>query len=215
MVVPAVGIVPSNDDCGVFPLRAFHECVDYVHDEDLLVNGIRVTSMAVLIGTGFEIANRWQVAVLKGRKEICEVILMISLVGLADHANRAGTQVVWVGGAVKVHKRLMMGNIVAGVCNSVVACESRVMLSAHRPSLPIHTSRSESTLEPAPSDSPCVQQIAYVRTRHRDLIHVLKLRIRRDTVVLQRPGIADDRPSSGAARYVSICSCWFSIGPRR
>src|SRR5215475_11288933 len=102
MVVPAVGIVPCDNNCSVSPLRSLHEGIDYVHDENLFVDGVGVPGVAILIGAGLEITYRGQVAVPKSSKEIREVVLVICLVGLADGADRAWPEVVRVGGIVKI-----------------------------------------------------------------------------------------------------------------
>src|ERR1700730_2229409 len=53
VVVPAVGIIPRDDDCGFFPLFAPHECIDHIDDKDLFVDRIRVCGMAILIRSRF------------------------------------------------------------------------------------------------------------------------------------------------------------------
>src|SRR5690349_11292685 len=54
MVVPAVGIIVGDDDGCRIPVRALHDGVDGVHEEDLFIEGIGIRRMAILIGTGFE-----------------------------------------------------------------------------------------------------------------------------------------------------------------
>src|SRR5215475_13828793 len=153
MVVPAVGIVPGDNNCGVSPLRSLHEGIDYVHDENLFVDGVGVSGVAILIGAGLEIADCGQVAVLKSGKEIREVVLVICLVGLSNRANGTWPEMMRVGRVVKIHEWFVVRNVVARVYHSVVAGKARVMLPADSAPLAIDPSWSESTLEPPPGDA--------------------------------------------------------------
>src|SRR5438552_3126894 len=96
-----------------------------------------------------------------------------------------------VGGLLIVHKWFVVWDVVSGVYDRIVASQARVMLAAYGASLGVHACWREATLEPSPSDAPCIQKIADVFAGHGDLVHSLKLGIRCDAVIKQGPRIAD------------------------
>ncbi len=114
-----------------------------------------------------------------------------------------------------IHERLVVWNIIARIYHGIVTRESRVMLSAHSVSLRINARRRKSALEPSPRNPLRVQQIANVLTRHRDLIHRLKLRIRKHAVIQQWPWIANHRSRRRSVRDISRCTRRLAIRPRR
>src|SRR5262249_55165984 len=152
---------------------------DDIHDEDLFINWIRVSRVAVLISTCFQVADRGQTADIEGGEEIVEVVLMIrSVFRGADEAHITWAGVVWIRRLHEVLKRFVVRNIVASVDNRVVSGETRVVLAANRAPLVVFASRREAALEPTPSDALGVQQVADVFARHGYLVGRLELWIR-------------------------------------
>ena len=87
MVVPAVGVVVGDDDGGGFPVPAVLQPVDGVDQEPLLVQRRGVAGMSVLVRRGLEEADPGHVPVVHRTPEVGEVVLMIGLVGFADHVR--------------------------------------------------------------------------------------------------------------------------------
>src|SRR5262249_29373201 len=62
VIVPAIGIIPSDNYRRAVPSRALHEGVDDADHEVLFVDRVRVPGMAVLVGSRFNVANGGKVA---------------------------------------------------------------------------------------------------------------------------------------------------------
>ena len=77
VVVPAIGIVISDDDCGGIPLRGVLQLVDVVGDKRLLIQRIGVASVAILVVGGLEEGDGRQIALLDGGIEVREVVLVV------------------------------------------------------------------------------------------------------------------------------------------
>src|SRR4029077_10794675 len=91
-------------------------------------------------------------------KEVGEVVLMISLIRLADCGGGAWREVVRIRGRLVILERLMVGNIIGGhgaVDRGMLGC-------AYRGAVCVDGTGSESSLEPAPGDALLVEEIAYV-----------------------------------------------------
>src|SRR5215471_13522393 len=105
--------------------------------------------MAVLVTRSFDKAHGGHVAAVDCIPEIGQVVLVIGLVGLADHSDRAGRHMVDVGRRHVVLEGLMVGNVVPlGV--SITAGVSR---AADSSTVGFVGSGSESALEPAPANA--------------------------------------------------------------
>ena len=81
VIVPAVGVVVGDDDRGVFPVLAIGDGVDHTDVEDLLVNGIGISGMAVLIRGGLQVGDSRKAAFAESQPESAEVVLVIGAVG--------------------------------------------------------------------------------------------------------------------------------------
>jgi hypothetical protein len=84
MVVPAIGVVIKDDNRRALPERRPLDCVDRIHQECLFVDRIRVAGMAILVRSGFQVADSWEIAGGKGREKIAEIVLVIRLIRLTD-----------------------------------------------------------------------------------------------------------------------------------
>jgi len=77
MVIPPIGIVVQNHNCGTPPARLFLQHVEEVHDEILLIQRVGVAGVAILVGRGLNKADRWQVAVLYCIVEPGDVVTVV------------------------------------------------------------------------------------------------------------------------------------------
>src|SRR5262249_37495705 len=102
VIVPAVRIIVHDDDGRAAPIVGLLDCVDGCYDELLLIERVRVAGVAVLVGRGFQEANRWQIAVLEGGEEIGDVVLVVGHTVEPDFGDRRWGRVAWVrrGGVV-------------------------------------------------------------------------------------------------------------------
>ena len=112
VVVPAVGIVPVDDDRRVLPHGQFLQGVDDLHEESLLRQRIAVAGMSVLEGRRLDEGHRRQIAGFERIVEVGDVVLMVRLVGLADHGDRGRAQMMRVARRGVVHEGLVMRRIV-------------------------------------------------------------------------------------------------------
>src|SRR5918911_3696482 len=115
MVVPAAGVVLGDDDGCILPARKLLEAVDRIDQEVLLVERVGVACVPVLIGRGLEEANLGQMPGVCGSPEVREVVLVVRLIGLADHGRRTGRQVFRVGGGLVVLERLVVRDVVGNL----------------------------------------------------------------------------------------------------
>src|SRR6185503_6948872 len=113
VVVPAVGVVIGDDDRGVLPLRKLLQVVDGVDDKPLLVNGIGIGCVAILVAGGLQETHAGQLARISGRPEGRQVVLVVGLVGGADHVRGRRGQVMRVRCRRVVLERLVVRNVVA------------------------------------------------------------------------------------------------------
>src|SRR5215472_19357475 len=97
MIIPAIGVIIGNHNSSTLPGWQMLQAIDGVHQEGLLVKRVRVASMTILISRGLEETYRWHMPILNGCPEVRQIILVIGLVGFADHVYRRGRQVVRVG----------------------------------------------------------------------------------------------------------------------
>src|SRR3989442_13136181 len=132
--------------------------------------------MAVLIGTSLQVANGRQAVLAQGGKEVRQIVLVVCPVrGGSDQAWIAWTHVMLVCGLRVVHERLVVGNVVPGIHDSVIAGQACMVLATNSTPLRANAGGREASLEPAPRDALGVQQIANVLARHPDLVPVLEL----------------------------------------
>src|SRR5208283_6081211 len=113
MIVPAVGVVPVDDDCRARPIGQLRQEVDDVHDELLLVNGVRIAGVAFLIAGRFQEADLRVISSVNRVKEIMDVVLVISRVARpANRHWRSRTGMLPIGGGRVVLESLVMRNVV-------------------------------------------------------------------------------------------------------
>ncbi len=84
----------------------------------------------------------------------------------SNEERTARPRVVYVCGLREIHERLVVRDVVASVHDCIIAGETRMMLAAHCASFSVHARRREAALEPAPSDTFGVQQVAHILARH-------------------------------------------------
>ncbi len=157
MVIPAIRVVIIDDHRRAVPGGQALEVVDGRYYVALLIQRIRVAGVAVLIVRRLEEGDGRHVPRIGGRPEVIHVVLVVRLVGLADGSGAAGSQMMRIGGLVKVLERLVMRIVVPG----------RVRIGRR-----VDTDRLvvrdidvfgcaviESTLKPAPGDCFSVQEI--------------------------------------------------------
>ena len=77
MVVPAVGVVVQNDDCGFLLLVGPLQRVDRVHEKDLFIQRIGVVRMAVLDSARLQEAHRRYVVCVDGITKVCDVVFVV------------------------------------------------------------------------------------------------------------------------------------------
>jgi hypothetical protein len=110
-VVPAVGVIPGDDDRRGLPRPQRLEVVDGVGQPGLLVQRIGVADVAVLVGGRLEIRNGGQPARVRGGPEVRGVVLVVRLVGVPDRRHGARRQVHRVGGGGEVLERLVVRDV--------------------------------------------------------------------------------------------------------
>ena len=100
VVIPAVGIIVGNENHRVAPLRRLLNRIDYVHQECLLIERVRVAGVAVAIGCRLEVADCWKITGLYRVKEVVDVVLVMStaIICLPDRLHGGGPRVIGVGG---------------------------------------------------------------------------------------------------------------------
>ena len=88
------------------------EEIDYIHDEILLVEGVRVSGMPVLISRGFDEVDSREISRGHSGEEVVRVVVVVGRTVVPDFREACGTSVrgICPGGGV-VEKR-MMGNVI-------------------------------------------------------------------------------------------------------
>src|SRR5277367_2220662 len=113
VVIPAVGVVISDDYGGARPILLLLQEVDDGGDEGLLVQRIGVAGVTVLITRSLKVADRGEVAGVDSVVEIVSVVLVIGWVAINAHATgRRGPGVLQVLGGDVVLEGLVMRNII-------------------------------------------------------------------------------------------------------
>lgn len=112
MVVPTVGIIPNDDNRRVVPIARLLDGIDCFCEEGLFSERIRILGMAVLIDRRLHVTDRGQGVVGQRRVEIRDIVLVVGLVGLANHFHRARPQMVRVARARIFHERSNAGAVV-------------------------------------------------------------------------------------------------------
>ena len=188
VVVPAVGIVVSDNHRGGIPLRGILQLVYVVGDKGLLVQRIRIAGVAVLVVSGLQEGHGRQVALLDCGVEVLQVVLVVGAVGLANHFIARRRQVVRISSGCIVLERL----VVRVVIRLILASQRGVgSAAAGTGIIGSFVSRAEAALEPAPGDVLVVELVADVLGVHcGDLVGACGGVIR--AVVVKRVWVADD-----------------------
>ena len=72
------------------------QAIDRIDQEGLLVQGVGVAGVSVLVGRSFKIAHSRHIASIDSGPEARKIILVVSLVALADILDRSWWQVMRV-----------------------------------------------------------------------------------------------------------------------
>src|SRR5947209_12146529 len=112
MIVPTIGIIPGNHNCGLVPLLGLLQQVDDVDDKRLLVQRTRVTRVTILEARSFQVADCRKISGLDCVEEVVDVVLMVCFPVVPDLSDRSRTRVSSIGGRSVVLKWLMMWNVV-------------------------------------------------------------------------------------------------------
>src|SRR5260370_32064505 len=112
VIVPAVGVVPSDEDSGLIPLFRFFERVNEIHQEELLVEGVRVTGVTVFKSGRLDETDGRQIVGVEGSRKRREIVLVIGLILAAYVGNRAGRQVIGVRGRLPILEKRMVREVV-------------------------------------------------------------------------------------------------------
>src|SRR6266852_1032406 len=186
MVIPAVGVVISDNDRGVLPCLQLLKMVDSLDHKGLLRQRIRIARVAILESTGLYETDCGQMSRIGGRPEVNQVILVVCLVGgLTDQVNRGRRQVVGIRGRQIILEWLVMRNVVL----LRIAIAANVKCGAYRFS-GNYAAGTEAALEPSPGDSLFVKQIADVLAGHAH-------RVASGAVIKERLRIADHAAADG------------------
>src|ERR1700719_2509508 len=115
MVVPAVGIIERDNDCGVLPELRLLDRVYRVHYELLFEQRIGVARMTIHIGRRLEEAHGWKVVGSKRVEKVVNVILMVGP-GIRSSAvlarRNVGTRMSRILGAGPVLEKSMMRDVI-------------------------------------------------------------------------------------------------------
>src|SRR5437764_324817 len=162
MVIPAVGVVISDNDRCVLPCLKLLKMVDSIDHEGLVCQRIRIARVAILESSGLYETVCGQMSRIRGRPEVNQVILVVRLVGgLTDQVNRSRRQMVGICSRQIILEGLVMRNVVLlriAVAANVKCCAYRFSGN--------HAAGTEAALEPSPGDSLFVKQIADVLASH-------------------------------------------------
>jgi hypothetical protein len=131
MVIPAIGIIPGNEDGRVFPLGTLLQLVDGLDEEGLFEQRARRGRMTGLVCRGLQETYRRQVVGRKRVPEIGQRILMVGLVCVSNGTDRRRRQVMRIRrggvvlkrGVVRVVLGDALGLAAAGACRCPVSVE--------------------------------------------------------------------------------------------
>src|SRR5258708_17405915 len=98
MIIPAVRIIPGDDDDGTAPFWRLHDFVDRRDQELLFKQRIRITGMTILITRRFQEGNPGQPVGMQRVRKAGDIVLVVRLICLTDHKHRSRREVVWIGG---------------------------------------------------------------------------------------------------------------------
>src|SRR5258707_15646249 len=104
MIIPALRIIPADDDDGTSPFWRLHDFVDRRDQELLFKQRIRITGMTILISRRFQEGNGGQPVGVQRLRKAGDIVLVVRLICLTDLKRRSRREVVWIGGL-----RLILG----------------------------------------------------------------------------------------------------------
>src|SRR5271156_6236526 len=112
MVVPAIRVVIHNDYGGIAPCRLLLQEVNHADREYLFVDGIRISSVSILIGRGLKEAYGRLISGGNSREEIVGVVLVVGGTVGSDFSNAGRAGVVRVGGRIPICKQGVVRSVV-------------------------------------------------------------------------------------------------------
>ena len=146
----------------------------------MFVQRVGIPGVTVLVTGRFQEANSRKVIVGDSGPEVGQIVLVIGLVGLANHVGRGRGQVVRVGRTGVIHEWFVVGAVVGNGSAANVG----VSAAADRRAV-ICRSGSETTLEPAPGHILTVKHIPDVFAGHTNLFG--------RAIIVNGVRVADDR----------------------
>src|SRR5690348_17779757 len=164
MIVPTVRIIPVDDDSRLLPFVGLLKPIDNVDQKQLLIEGGRVIGMAVLSAPCLQEAHGRHVAAIDRNPEIGEIVLVIGLIGLADHGCRCRRQMM----RIRSRKVVLKWIVMRAVSSLEAVADGGGLESAHHRSDARRRGWFKSTLEPTPRQTVLAQQIPHILTTHSD-----------------------------------------------